>query len=73
MVSTFHTNHRLRFIAALALLASFSLPLISHTCVLAEELIRMYDRPCRFDVVVVDLSGERPRVEVYAGAFEAPF
>jgi len=32
---------------------------------------RLHDRPCRFDVVVVDLTGESPRVEVYAHAFDA--
>jgi len=32
---------------------------------------RLHDRPCRFDVVVVDLTGESPRAEVYAHAFDA--
>ena len=31
---------------------------------------RLHDRPCRFDVVAVDLAGGRPRIEVYSGAFE---
>ena len=31
----------------------------------------LHDRPCRFDVVVVDLSGDSARVEVYAHAFDA--
>ena len=32
---------------------------------------RLHDRPCRFDVIVVDLTGESARVEVYAHAFDA--
>jgi putative endonuclease len=32
---------------------------------------RLHDRPCRFDVVVVDVSGGRPLVEVIPHAFEA--
>jgi putative endonuclease len=32
---------------------------------------RLHDRPCRFDVVAVDVSGRSPRVEVYPGAFDA--
>ena len=32
---------------------------------------RLHDRPCRFDVVAVDLTGESARVEVYAHAFDA--
>ena len=41
----------------------------------AEYLVRrgLHDRPCRFDVVAVDLGVEPPRVEVYEGAFDAPF
>ena len=31
---------------------------------------RMPDRPCRFDVVSVDLSSARPVVEVYRDAFD---
>jgi putative endonuclease len=31
----------------------------------------LHDTPCRFDVVVVDLTGESARVEVYAHAFDA--
>ena len=31
----------------------------------------LHDRPCRFDVVVVDVQGDAPRVELFAGAFEA--
>ena len=32
---------------------------------------RLQDRPCRFDVVSVAIGGERPRIEVFAGAFYA--
>ena len=32
---------------------------------------RLHDRPCRFDVVVVDMAGGLPRVEVFAHAFDA--
>lgn len=32
---------------------------------------KLHDRPCRFDVVVVDVAGESPSVEVYAHAFDA--
>jgi putative endonuclease len=41
---------------------------------LAEEFLvrrRIVDRPCRFDVVIVDVSGARPRIEVYPHAFGA--
>ena len=31
----------------------------------------LHDRPCRFDVVVVDLAGESTSIEVYAHAFDA--
>jgi len=31
----------------------------------------LLDAPCRFDVVVVDVSGDHPRVEIFARAFEA--
>jgi putative endonuclease len=31
----------------------------------------LHDRPCRFDVVVVDLAGDSTRIEVYAHAFDA--
>jgi putative endonuclease len=31
---------------------------------------RLHDRPCRFDVVAVDLAGGHPRVEIYSNAFE---
>jgi putative endonuclease len=31
---------------------------------------RLEDRPCRFDVVSVDLSSEQPIVEVYPDAFD---
>ncbi len=30
---------------------------------------RLFDRPCRFDVVALDFEGDRPRVEVYTHAF----
>jgi putative endonuclease len=30
----------------------------------------LHDRPCRFDVVVVDFVGGQPRVQVYAHAFD---
>lgn len=32
---------------------------------------RLDDRPCRFDVVAVDVSGRSPRIEVYPSAFDA--
>jgi putative endonuclease len=32
---------------------------------------RLHDRPCRFDVVAVDVSSGTPRVEVYVSAFDA--
>ena len=32
---------------------------------------RLHDRPCRFDVVTVDLSQGTPSVDVYANAFDA--
>ena len=32
---------------------------------------QLHDRPCRFDVVVVDLAGESTSIEVYAHAFDA--
>ena len=41
---------------------------------LAEEFLvrrRIVDRPCRFDVVIVDVGGTQPRVEVYPDAFTA--
>jgi putative endonuclease len=31
----------------------------------------LHDRPCRFDVIVVDLADPTARVEVYAHAFDA--
>jgi putative endonuclease len=31
----------------------------------------LHDRPCRFDVVIVDLADDSVRVEVYAHAFDA--
>lgn len=33
----------------------------------------LHDQPCRFDVVVVDVSGDRPSVEVYPHAFDAAY
>ena len=30
----------------------------------------LHDRPCRFDVVAVDVSARPPRVELYRNAFE---
>ena len=33
---------------------------------------RLHDRPCRFDVVTVDYSGGRSRVEVIPHAFDVP-
>ena len=30
---------------------------------------RMFDEPCRFDVVTVDFNGGTPRIEVYSDAF----
>jgi putative endonuclease len=41
---------------------------------MAEEFLarrRIVDQACRFDVVTVDISGERPRIEVYPHAFTA--
>lgn len=32
---------------------------------------RLHDRPCRFDVVAIDVSTTPPRIEVYVNAFEA--
>ena len=32
---------------------------------------RWHDRPCRFDVVAIDVSSKPPQVEVYLNAFEA--
>ncbi len=33
----------------------------------------LHDRPCRFDVVTVDVKDDRPDIVVYAHAFDAPF
>jgi putative endonuclease len=33
---------------------------------------RLHDRPCRFDVVTVDLSAIKPKVVVYERAFDSP-
>ena len=32
---------------------------------------RLHDRPCRFDVVAIDMDSGRPRIQVYAHAFDA--
>ena len=32
---------------------------------------RLQDRPCRFDVVSIAMGDERPRIEVFSGAFYA--
>jgi putative endonuclease len=32
---------------------------------------RLHDRPCRFDVVAVDVSSGAPRIEIFASAFDA--
>jgi putative endonuclease len=32
---------------------------------------RLHDRPCRFDVVAIDVSTAPPTVEVYTNAFDA--
>jgi putative endonuclease len=32
---------------------------------------RLHDRPCRFDVVTIEMEGGRPRIQVYAHAFDA--
>lgn len=32
---------------------------------------RLHDRPCRFDVVAVDISAGSPRIDVYVSAFDA--
>lgn len=39
----------------------------------ADYLARhgLHERPCRFDVVAVDMAGGAPRVEVYPRAFDA--
>ena len=34
---------------------------------------RLHDRPCRFDVVTIDVVDGRPRVEVYPHAFESAY
>ena len=34
---------------------------------------RLYESPCRFDVVAVDMTGGRPRVQVFPHAFEADY
>jgi len=34
---------------------------------------RLHDRPCRFDVVAIDMNDGRPRIQVYAHAFDASF
>ena len=34
---------------------------------------RLHDRPCRFDVVTIDVIDGRPRVEVYPHAFESAY
>ena len=32
---------------------------------------RLHDRPCRFDVVAIEMDDGRPRIQVYAHAFDA--
>jgi putative endonuclease len=32
---------------------------------------RLHDRPCRFDVVAINMDNEPPNIEVYAHAFDA--
>jgi putative endonuclease len=32
---------------------------------------RLHDRPCRFDVVTIEMEGGQPRIQVYAHAFDA--
>ena len=32
---------------------------------------RLHDRPCRFDVVTIEMGGGEPRIQVYAHAFDA--
>jgi len=34
---------------------------------------RLHDRPCRFDVVAIDIEGGQPRIQVYAHAFDASY
>ena len=34
---------------------------------------QQHDRPCRFDVVIVDVGEGTARVEVYPHAFESPY
>jgi putative endonuclease len=31
----------------------------------------LHDRPCRFDVVTIEMDGGQPRIQVYAHAFDA--
>ena len=31
----------------------------------------LHDRPCRFDVVAIDVSKEEPLIEIYVNAFDA--
>ena len=31
----------------------------------------LHDRPCRFDVVTIEMEGGQPRIQVYAHAFDA--
>ena len=32
---------------------------------------RLHDQPCRFDVVTIEMDAGRPRIQVYAHAFDA--
>jgi putative endonuclease len=32
---------------------------------------RLHDRPCRFDVVTIEMDGGQPSIQVYAHAFDA--
>jgi putative endonuclease len=32
---------------------------------------RLHDRPCRFDVVTIEMESGQPRIQVYAHAFDA--
>jgi putative endonuclease len=44
---------------------------IAHMAVDYLSRHQLHDRPCRFDVVTVDLSSERPKIEVYERAFDS--
>lgn len=45
---------------------------IAHMAMDYLSRCRLHDRPCRFDVVTVDLSAQEPKVVVYERAFDSP-